>query len=396
MRTSSTRLLIARMIKAIHFLKIASERLRKLGTILNKDPDDRTEEEKSFLQENSCFIPVVESRIVKQCEIRRRAEEIEDELSVVRNKIDRLVRLINESSHTIVYTGAGISTASSIPDYRGPNGVWTQLNKNKSPLKTQDLALSVPSYTHMALARLVKCGIVKHVLSQNCDGLHLRSGLPIERLSEIHGSMFVEVCPMCKKMHYRDFDVTERTSVRHHRTGRFCVDCKQLDRVDDKSADCELIDTIVHFGEKGHLDYPLNWSGAMENVHKTDLIICLGSSLKVLKNYSCLWPKKTAKRKLNLAIVNLQWTPKDHAASLKINSKCDLVMKKLMDKLNLKVEAYAKERDRLQQLYIPLKDDERLTCNRFQLFSTNIKNEIESPTEIVPGWYGKGLKRLKT
>lgn len=381
------------MIKTIHFLKIASDRLRKLGTILNKDADDRTEEERHFLQENSCFIPVVESRIVKQCEIRRRAEEIEDEQSLLNEKIERLVRLINESSHVIVYTGAGISTASSIPDYRGPNGVWTQLSKNKSPLKTQDLALSVPSYTHMALAKLVKCGIVKHVLSQNCDGLHLRSGLPVERLSEIHGCMFVEVCPSCKKLHYRDFDVTERTGVRHHRTGRFCVDCRQLD---DKTADYELIDTIVHFGEKGHLDYPLNWSGAAENVQKTDLIICLGSSLKVLKNYSCLWPKKTAKRKLNLAIVNLQWTPKDHAASLKINSKCDLVMQQLMDKLNLEVDVYDQERDPLKELYIPLEDAERLTCRRFQLFSTNIKNETESPTEIVPGWYGKGLKRLKT
>lgn len=359
---------------------------------MNKDIDDRTEEEKSFLQENSCFISLVESRIVRQSEIRRRAEEIEDELSVLHEKIDQLVRLINDASHVVIYTGAGISTASSIPDYRGPNGVWTQLSKNKSLLKTQDLALSVPSFTHMALSVLVKQGIVKHVLSQNCDGLHLRSGLPVERLSEIHGNMFVEVCPGCKKMHYRDFDVTERTAIRHHRTGRFCVDCSQLD---DKSADCELIDTIVHFGEKGHLDYPLNWRGAMENVNRADLIICLGSSLKVLKNYPCLWPKRTAKRKINLAIVNLQWTPKDNAASLKINSRCDLVMEKLMDKLDLKVDAYEKERDGLKELHIPLKDAERQTCRRFHLFSANIKNETDSPDEIVPGWYGKGFKRLK-
>ena len=366
--------------------------MRKLGIILNKDPDDRTEEERTFLQENSCFISVVESRIVKQNEIRRRTEEIEDELNVLNEKIDQLVQLINESSHVVVYTGAGISTSSRIPDYRGPNGVWTQLNKNKPLLKTQDLALSVPSYTHMALSVLAKRGVVKHVLSQNCDGLHLRSGLPIERLSEIHGNMFVEVCSRCKKTHYRDFDVTERTSIRHHRTGRFCIDCTQLD---DKSVDCELIDTIVHFGEKGHLDYPLNWKGAMESVNQADLIICLGSSLKVLKNYPCLWPKKTAKRKLNLAIVNLQWTPKDSAALLKINSKCDFVMEKLMSKLNLTVDAYDKERDRLKGLYVSLKDAERATCRRFQLFSTNIKNEIDTSAEIVPGWYGKGFKRLK-
>ncbi|MEQ2200179.1 hypothetical protein XENOCAPTIV_024397, partial [Xenoophorus captivus] len=56
--------------------------------------------------------------------------------------------------------------AASIPDYRGPNGVWTQLQRGRT---------------------------VKHVVSQNCDGLHLRSGLPREALSELHGNMFIEV-----------------------------------------------------------------------------------------------------------------------------------------------------------------------------------------------------------
>lgn len=257
--------------------------------------------------------------------------------------------------------------------------------------------MATPAYTHMALKALTKANIVKHIVSQNCDGLHLRSGLPTDRLSEIHGNMFVEICLNCRKIFYRDFDVTERTSLRHHSTGRFCSDCVQLD---DKEIDCELIDTIVHFGEKGYLDYPLNWTTAIEMVSKADLLICLGSSLKVLKNYPSLWPKKNdKKKKVRIAIVNLQWTPKDSQATIKINAKCDLVMEKLMNKLGVEVDQYDKDKDRLGELYSPLRPEEQTACRRYQLFSTNrIKTEIDSTEaskEITPGWFGKGFKRSK-
>lgn len=87
--------------------------------ILNKDENDRTDEERSFLDKNSCFISIVESRLLKQNQIKQRTEEIEDDLNELDNKIDRLIELINESNHIMVYTGAGISTSSNIPDYRG-------------------------------------------------------------------------------------------------------------------------------------------------------------------------------------------------------------------------------------------------------------------------------------
>ena len=68
----------------------------------------------------------------------------------------------------------------------------------------------------------------------------------------------------------RLFDVTERTRLRKHRTGRFCVHCKN-----------ELKDTIIHFGEKGPVHSPQNWKQAIEAADLADVIICLGTSLQV-------------------------------------------------------------------------------------------------------------------
>ena len=115
-----------------------------------------------------------------------------------------------------VLTGAGISTDSGIPDFRGPQGIWTK-NPGAERLSTYQAYVSDPAVrrrswqarrdhpawraepnrAHTALADLARSGLVTSVITQNIDGLHQKAGTPPDRVIELHGTMFGVVCVSC-------------------------------------------------------------------------------------------------------------------------------------------------------------------------------------------------------
>uniref|UniRef100_T1JMX0 protein acetyllysine N-acetyltransferase n=1 Tax=Strigamia maritima TaxID=126957 RepID=T1JMX0_STRMM len=335
-------------------------KLKSITTILKKSIDARTSEDLQMLENSPEVVDQVEKRMKKRTTLKEREKEIEDPPEILREKCKTLAEFIRNTNRLVIYTGAGISTAASIPDYRGPNGVWTLMQKGKK-IGSHELSDAEPTTTHMVVAQLYDKGILSHVVSQNCDGLHMRSGLPWHVLSEVHGNMYMEVCIKCRptREYIRLFDVTERTSVHKHKTGRKCYECGN-----------DLIDTIVHFGEKGLLKSPLNWLGAVKAAEKCDMILCLGSSLKVLRKYTCLWEmNRPLQSRPVLCVVNLQWTPKDHVATLKINGKCDEVMVEMMKQLQISIPRYHRDTDPIFQLSVPLREYELPTVSRKPLAS---------------------------
>lgn len=82
---------------------------------------------------------------------------------------------------------------------RGPNGVWTLEKKGMKPIINTSFNEAEPTVTHMALTKLVETEHVKFIISQNIDGLHLRSGLPRNTISELHGNIFTEKCNICDR-----------------------------------------------------------------------------------------------------------------------------------------------------------------------------------------------------
>jgi NAD-dependent deacetylase len=133
------------------------------------------------------------------------------------NPIDEIIRLVRESQRMVVFTGAGISTESGIPDYRGPNGVWArQQIPHIDTIRTDDASRMVywrerrirypemmakqPNAGHRALVRFERAGKLLAIVTQNIDGLHQRAGNTPERVIELHGSTHRVRCLSCGRV----------------------------------------------------------------------------------------------------------------------------------------------------------------------------------------------------
>ena len=85
--------------------------------------------------------------------------------------------------------------------FRGPKGVWTLEKKGLKPQINISFDDAEPTFTHMAIVALANADYIKYVVSQNIDGLHLKSGLERSKLSELHGNMFIGQCSLCSRYH---------------------------------------------------------------------------------------------------------------------------------------------------------------------------------------------------
>ena len=118
-------------------------------------------------------------------------------LSELEERTETLARWMHESSHLVVFTGAGISTGSGLPDFRGPDGVWTRRARGLST-PARDFSTARPNAGHLAIVALQEAGKLALLISQNVDNLHLKSGIRPELLAELHGNITKVRCLSCQ------------------------------------------------------------------------------------------------------------------------------------------------------------------------------------------------------
>ncbi|CAG9862831.1 unnamed protein product [Phyllotreta striolata] len=252
----------------------------------------------------------------------------------INEKCDILAEWLKNAKHVVVHTGAGISTAAGIPDFRGPNGVWTLEKLGKKPNISISFDKATPTKTHMALKKLIDEKVIHFIVSQNIDGLHLRSGVPRDSIAELHGNMFVAQCNTCNSQFIR----SEATST----VGKKCLEenCKRSSMLRTRSCRGKLHDTILDW-EDNLPENDLEISDYQSSL--ADLNICLGTTLQIVPSGNL--PLRCKKYGGKLVIVNLQPTKHDKKADLIINAYVDDVMTKIMKKLGLEIPDYSSEID---------------------------------------------------
>jgi len=236
----------------------------------------------------------------------------------------RVRELIGRSRRILCFTGAGVSTNSKIPDFRGPAGIY----RTRSPTYFSEFMASEearieywafkrdsfpafrdaePNATHLAIAELERLGRLEAVVTQNVDGLHRAAGSSAERLIELHGTGAEGECIGCKRREplgacLERFEATKEPPR--------CASCDEL-----------MQPAVVMFGQS--LD-PANLRRANAAAGRADLVLALGSSLTVTPAANV--PLVTAERGVPYVVVNRGATPHDELATVKLDMDVDDVV----------------------------------------------------------------------
>ena len=223
-------------------------------------------------------------------------------------KIELVAKWIYESKNLVVFTGAGISTHSGLPDYRGPDGVWTRRDKGLPPPKSPPWDQVKPNVAHFAIVDLLKLGRLDFLISQNVDGLHAKSGIPFEKLAELHGNMYFMKCLNCNnKMTFEEAGWDKIKWGQGYRTQNprngqpTCPTCGG-----------RIISSRVNFGD------PLPYDELEESIRRSetaDAFFVIGSSLVVTP--AANMPGIAKQNGAKLIILNQGETPYDSVADLR-------------------------------------------------------------------------------
>ncbi len=238
---------------------------------------------------------------------------------------ERLASLIADARRAVVFTGAGMSTESGIPDFRSPGGVWSRMR----PIYFDEFVTSEemrreawnrvfsgvagwvgakPNAGHIAVARLVARGKVSAVITQNVDNLHQDSGVPAERVVELHGNATYATCLSCALRH--ELEVLKQSFLGRGEIPS-CRECGGLVKT-----------ATISFGQAMPQDA---MARAERETLACDLFIVLGSSLVVYP--AAGFPRLAKEKGAKLAIVNREPTEQDVFADVVLHEEIGAVLR---------------------------------------------------------------------
>lgn len=245
----------------------------------------------------------------------------------------RGTEFIKSSQKILIFTGAGISTDSGIPDFRSPGGVWEKydpsdfyfqnfVSSEASREKYWEMSTEMyetikdaePNHAHMAIRKLEDMGKLLAIVTQNIDHLHHKAGNSPEKIIELHGTTVTVSCLSCKKPYDRD-EIQERISSGIKAPS--CDDCGGILKPDTVSFGQAMPEEEMH--------------RAMTCAGESDLCIVLGSSLVVYPAASV--PIQAAREGAALVIINRDPTPHDAEADLVIHDSVSETLEKMLNAL---------------------------------------------------------------
>ena len=247
-------------------------------------------------------------------------------------KINQIAQMIASSKKIVVFTGAGISTESGIPDFRGPQGLWTKVDPNDytidkflnseatrrkmwQRLREGGLMADIqPNRAHQAIVELEKMGKLSSVVTQNVDNLHQKAGNSQHLIHELHGNMQWIICLDCRKRYPIEIAKQDVPSPDYVLS---CESCQGILKPD-----------VVLFGEMLPQDV---LARATQEARSCDLLIVIGSTLFVYPAaYMPLYAKQSGAK---IVIINLGETQQDDIADVRIDAPAGETMVKILAKL---------------------------------------------------------------